>query len=96
MTLRSQLIHFFKQEKYEVHSANLERMSFKNPKTGGTYKPATVGREARRLAEDGVINVKYEKGCAVYWYEKNTYEQLHENIKKGRVEITEDRQIRLI
>lgn len=94
-TLRSQLIHFFKTEQGETNSGELERMVFTNKKTNGTYKPSNVTREARRLAEEGIIQVHYQRGVAVYSYEKSEFEKMHESVKMGGVDL-EARTIKLL
>lgn len=98
MTLRSQLIDFLKQEHGEIHSGQLERAEFKR-RQGGIFKPASISRQARLLAEEGIIQKRYEKGSVIYWYEQSNYEKMDSAMKEGKVEIgvneEGNRQVRL-
>ena len=63
--LRGLIVERLKREVGWVHSGTLERMEWKNPRTGAHYKPSTVSRTLRMLAE----HVSGEKPLLLVRYE---------------------------
>lgn len=78
MKLKNQLILRLKHEDAWVNGANLERWEFRSDK-GTLYKPSTIGRCLRTLAEempDRIERMIQGKSVA-YRYIKSKYEQFH-------------------
>ena len=67
-----------------VHSATLERMTFKYHRQGRLVdaKPGTVGRTLRSLEEKSLIAVTYVNGTAQYRYIPREYQKRYIPISK--------------
>lgn len=66
-TLRSRLIKYFSSQPDEVISGGeMERMV----SAVTTYKPSTISRRLREIAEDGKLVATYEKGTVFYQWKK--------------------------
>ncbi len=66
--LKKLLVDFLKADGGWVHSGALERRYWVNPKNGRQYKPSTMSRRLRELAEDAILFTKEEHGV---WYRFN-------------------------
>ena len=74
MTLRTQILNRLKEEQSWLCGAELERAEWRTRK-GGLYKPSTIGRCLRDLAETTErVENKIENRTVFYRYNPSRYE----------------------
>lgn len=81
MTLRSQMLTFFKELNSEgILGVELEREMFQTSK-GGYFSASLVSRTARHLAEEERLKREYDdRGLVVYFYKPSQYERFHQTM----------------
>ena len=80
MTLRRQLIRYFKELDRGILGVELERKHFRTSR-GGTFSPSTITRNARLLAEEGRLERTYDdKNLVYYKYKKSPEEEFHDKM----------------
>ena len=79
MTLRLQLINFFKSHKGGILGVQLQREMFETD-NGGFFSPGYIDRTARLLTEEGRLERSYdEKGLAIFTYKPSVHEKFHQS-----------------
>ena len=82
MTLRSQLIQFFKSLNGAVLGVQLQQEKFQTSK-GGYFSSESIIRTARVLEEEGRLEKHFDdKNLVMFQYKPSKFETFHQNIIK--------------